>query len=777
MREKILFDDNWLFHLGDIKNELPQSKGPVYMQAKTERAKMGPACKDYRAVADEYGSDAEYKSERWDRVTLLHDYIIAQNPKENENCGLGFFEYQNAWYRKEFDLPLEDETKRITLLFEGVAVNSEIYLNGCLLKRNFSGYNTFEVDITDVAVFGGKNVLAVYVTAHNHEGWWYEGAGIYRHVWLIKTEKVYTDLWGVYVKYKKEDGNKWHTEIETTVVNKLDKNCCVKVKSTIYDSCGNEVASCGTEGETICGEKTLFKYSFNFSNPLIWDIDNPNLYSVSTSIFADGEECDCTQTRYGYREFYIDSDKGFFLNGKHVKIKGVCAHQDCGFLGKAVSDNIHRYKIELIKEMGANGYRTSHYAHSEATMDALDELGFIVMNETRWFESTEDGISQLEMLIKRDRNRPSVFFWSLGNEEPLHTTNRGVRIFKSMASAVKKLDDTRIIITAVSHTPTEATVFEYEDIIGINYNLLEFEKIRKKYPQKTILSTECCATGTTRGWYFDDCPVRGYLSAYDKETNSWFKGREDTWKALCKHDWILGGYQWIAFDHRGEAVWPRICSQSGAIDLFLQKKDAFYQNQSHWIEDRPIVHIMPHWNFAGMEGEKINVRAYTNCDELELIVNGKSFGKKQIEKYGHADWNVEYVPGKIEVLAYNKGKLVASDFRETSGKSEKLVLRLDNALKTANGRDIAIVTCYCVDKNGRVVYDAAPYIHFDTNELGCIVGTGSDISDHTSVTLPDRKMRAGIASAAVKVGHKAGMLKVYARSEGLISAVLSIKLD
>lgn len=335
------------------------------------------------------------------------------------------------------------------------------------------------------------------------------------------------------------------------------------------------------------------------------------------------------------------------MNDRYVKIKGVCSHQDFGLTGIAVPDNVQRYKIEMIKEMGANGFRTSHYPHGEATMDALDELGFVVMAETRWFESTEEGKAQLKMLMKRDRNRPSVFFWSVGNEEPHHTTEVGRQICRNLVSFAKKLDDTRPVMTATD-VPHIATVNDETDIIGINYSLGKYDEVHKKYPQKAVFASECCATGTTRGWYDADAPEKGYYSAYDKDTTAWFLSREHTWKFMAERDWIFGAYQWAAFEHRGETVWPRLCSVSGAIDLFLQKKDAFYQNMSHWIE-KPMVHLLPHWNFEGREGEVITVCAYTNCQELELFLNGKSLGKRQIEKYGHGEWKVEYQPGTLAV--------------------------------------------------------------------------------------------------------------------------------
>ena len=337
----------------------------------------------------------------------------------------------------------------------------------------------------------------------------------------------------------------------------------------------------------------------------------------------NGEEVDCYETRFGFRYFEFTPENGLSLNGKKIFINGLCTHADFGLTGKAVPDNIQRHKVAVMKEMGANGFRCSHYPHAEATMDALDEMGFIVMAETRWFESTDEGLEQLEMLVKRDRNRPSILFWSVGNEEPKFSSESGSRICRKMMDAVRKLDDSRMVICAVD-APGDSTVYDYLDAIGINYNLHKYDKLHEKYPDKMIFASECCATGTTRDWYYDDAPNKGYINAFDKDTNHWFRGRENTWKFFGERDWVVGAYQWTAFEHRGECVWPRLSSQSGAIDLYMQKKDAFYQNQSLFIKDRPVFHLLSHWNFEGREGEEIQVGAYTNCDEVELFLNGVS---------------------------------------------------------------------------------------------------------------------------------------------------------
>lgn len=776
MRIKSNFDKEWYFHLGDIDVGEPLYKGISYISAKTDRYHIGPASKDYKITFGSYNNNIEHKMDRWEKVNLPHDYVIREIPDQKYNNALGFVPYKNAWYIKYFTLTEEDKNKRITLFFEGVATHATVYVNGCLMKHNFCGYTSFEVDITDVVNFGEgeKNVLSVYVNTQEHEGWWYEGGGIYRHVFLVKTDLVSVDLWGAYIKPKKTDGDIWVARTTVDVRNDDSVSHTYSVTGEIQDADGNTVAEAHADGETGAKSISQVAYDFTVSAPRLWSPDDPYQYTLVTRIVRDGECVDETATRFGFRTVEIDADRGLFINGKHYKIKGVCGHADCGLLGKAVPDNVHRYKVELMKAMGANGYRTSHYPQSEALMDALDANGFIVLDETRWFESTDEGKAQLEMLVKRDRNRPGVIFWSLGNEESVfYLETAGRRIFESLAETVRKLDDTRFI-TVGANMPIWVKNYDLMDVVGINYSLYNHEKIRSENPDKAMLATECCASGTTRGWYGDYDKTRAYLSAYDKDMDKEYLGREKTWKQLSEHDWVLGGYQWIAFEHRGEAEWPRVCSQSGAIDLFMQKKDAFYQNVSLWT-DKPMVHLLPHWNFRGLENEQIKVWAYTNTEKLELFLNGRSCGVRNIEKYGHGEWTVAYEPGTLEVKAYNGGVEVASDKRVTSGEPARLVLTQDTADICANGEDIAILSCYAVDADGNEVYDAECEVSFSSSGDCSVYSTGSDISEHDTLFKPVRRMRAGRIGVAVKLGTDGSKMKVYASSKGLPIAVLELK--
>ena len=776
MRKEMLFNDRWFFHRGDIAPVRVVGKGHVYSQAKTERELVGPASYYYPDFPDSYKTEAELPRERWDLVTLPHDYTIENVPDSNENQGLGYLKKENAWYRKHFKLDPKDENSRITLLFEGVSTGCTVYLNGCLLYRNFSAYNSFEVDITNYAYFDKENVLAVYTNTNEFEGWWYQGGGIYRNVWLCTTALLSVDLWGVFVKPQLKREDEWLVEFETTLRNDTYNAAEIFVKSEIIAANGTVVAVAQSAAELPMREKKTVFYECTVKGPVLWSPEQPNLYTVKTTLSCGAEEMDCTTTRIGFRTYVCDPQKGLFINGKHYKINGLCGHQDFGLTGLAVPDNIHRYKVQLMKEMGANGYRTSHYMFPNAFMDALDEQGFIVMDETRWFSDTKESLDQLEMLVKRDRNRPSVFFWSVGNEEYTHITPVGRKINKSMSAYLKKLDNTRPVTTAVSNSPDQSTVYEDNDVLGINYNVKMYDDIHQKYPNKPIFASECCACSQTRGFYSDTSLENGYYTGYDVTTTSgWFISRTETETYLNSREYILGGYQWDAFEHRGESVWPRLCSQSGAIDLFLQKKDSFYQNFVNWTE-KPAVHLVPsHWNFKGLEGKKIKVVAYTNCDSVELFLNGRSLGIQTVPRYVGAEWEVLYEPGELKCIAVKGGETV-QDLVQTTGEPVALRLTPMNSA-AANGRDLQLFTLECVDQAGRAVPNAQETVRFYCNKLGTVVGTGSDVCDHVPPSSPVRKMRAGKITVAVRLGNTAGQLRVFAESQhcGMTVAELDIQ--
>ena len=783
MSNRVLLNNDWRFHDGEIAEKpLPTWKAPTYIEAKTERYRRGPASIHYRDVPDDYGASAkgylerELTDETWLYVTLPHDYIISQEPKATGNTGLGYFDYHPAWYRKHFKVGEENRGKKVTIYFEGVTQRCEVFLNGIPMHESTSGFVPFEIDISDFVRFGEEeNVLAVHVIPTRSDSWWYAGAGIFRDVYLEVSEKVAPARYGTYLSPEKGENDTWRLPCEVEVENSDWQEHDAEVTVEIFNPNGEKVAEMSGKTHVAAKETTKVLLETRIDAPSLWDIDSPMLYSAKTTVKSELGE-DVSNTTFGFRTVRFDSEKGFILNGKQVKIKGVCGHGDFGLTGKAVPDNIHRLKVKLIKEMGANGYRCSHYPQSEYLMGEFDRQGVVVMAESRWFTSTKEGVSELTTLVKRDRNHPSVIMWSVGNEEPYFIRPEGARIAQTLRTEVLKYDKSRAIMTANDKNPSVCTVYDYSDIVGVNYNLDMFDMLHEKFPDKGILSTECCATGTTRGWYSDNSPEHGYVTAYDKGTNNWFLGREKTWRFMHEREWLMGSFQWISFDHRGEAAWPRLCSQSGAMDMFLQKKDAFYQNQTHW-RDEPLVHVLPHWNHSGKEGKKIEVWAYTNCEEVELFLNGVSLGKQETPYPGHGEWMVEYAPGKIEAVAYKGGVEVCRDVRETTGRAISLKLELMNKDDiNANGVDLAIFKCTAVDDRGREVPDASTFVRFNANRLGQIVGTGSSPSDHVPVTSPNRQMYMGIITVAVRLGTAHGTLSLTAESDTLDRAYFEIEI-
>lgn len=776
MRRTERFDNGWLFHEEIEPAKPPKNRGYGYVSAKTQRLKFGPGAYKHNDMPDSWDFDNELFAEKWEDVTLPHDYIIGQTPDKNENAAFGFFHYHNAWYRKHFTIPQSERGQRITILFEGVTGHATVYLNGCLLKYNHCGFTPFEVDITDYVAYDQDNVLAVYVDVSLPETWWYYGGGIYRHVYLNFTDTVAVDLYGAFVHPEKVGENTWSVPVTTTVRNDSYEDVSVEITHRILAPNGEVFAAFSAGGSAPLRKCTDIEAQTTVTAPLLWDVDAPHLYRLETLVHKNGVLCDRHETRFGFRTIRFDADHGFFLNERHVKIKGVCSHQDFGLTGKAVPDNIYRYRIAMLKEMGANGYRTAHYPHDPATMDALDEMGFLVAAETRHFESSEESLRQAEITVKRDRNRPSVICWITGNEEmEYHNIEQGIRIQHAMSAKIKQIDPTRLVSTAVGF-PEQSVVLDDVDFLGLNYRFKELENLRNAHPDRAVVSTENCASSSSMGTYFGNVASDGRFDARDMDRfpDNWYFGREGTWKFIMDKEWLCGGYQWVAFDYRGESdCWPRQCNASGSIDLFLRKKDVFFQNQSHWT-DTPMVHVLPHWNHQGLEGMLINVWAYTNCTELELFLNGQSFGRKQIERFGHGEWDVPYTRGELTVIGYINGKEAARETHTTTGQPVALRLETETPTAVSDGTEAALIKCYCVDEHNRYVPNAAPIVTFETDDSGTVVATGSSSSDTTSVIAAKRQMFLGEIRALIKPAPNAETVTVFAYAPGLETAMLQI---
>jgi beta-galactosidase len=632
-RERLLLDFGWRFQLGNASDPA-RDCGFGALGGEGAWAKSGSI-----SIAREKFDDSS-----WRTVDLPHDwgmelpFVKAPELPGHGGRPLGreFPESSIGWYRRIFSLAPADAGKRISLEFDGIYRNAMVFLNGHIIGQNTSGYAPFSIDVTDFLNLDRPNVLAVRVDATENEGWFYEGAGVYRHVWLTKTDPLHVPQWGAYVRSEVQ-GNSATLFISTEVANDADKPKQCRVTSRIVDAAGKTVALVQTNPAAVDGwGKRTFASQAKLARPALWSIEEPNLYRLLTTVEADGSAADRHETTFGIRTIRFDAEKGFFLNDKPVKIKGTCNHQDHAGVGIAVPDRLNYYRIERLKEMGSNGYRTSHNPPTPELLDACDRLGMLVMDETRVMSSSVEGLSQLERLVRRDRNHPSIVIWSLGNEEPEQGTARGERILTSMKRLVRRLDPSRPVTEAMNNSwgkgatnVVDVQGFNYSGGGGANELASHIDEFHQKFPQKPIIGTETASALSTRGIYAKD-EKRGYVSAYDLNAPKWGSTSEQWWKVYDARPFLAGGFAWTGFDYHGEPTpyeWPCNSSHFGIMDLCGFPKDNFFYYQAVW-GSKPVLHLFPHWNWSGKEGQEIDVWCHTNLDTVELFLNGVSLGRR-----------------------------------------------------------------------------------------------------------------------------------------------------
>ena len=759
-------DYEWRFHRGDIVLQAGNTHADSYGSCKAG-AVVGPAGKIW--------NDFD-----WCKVDLPHDYYAESDFNENNLLSHGYRDRCNAWYRKSFVLDESLADRELFICFEGTAVNAEFYFNGSLMERSFSAYTETFFDVTDRAYFDGRpNVLAVYIKGLETEGWWYEGAGIYRHVKLYAKNKMHIAHNGVFGKpvLKKGTKNSWTVEVETTLENSNYKDGTADLRAYISD--GETVIAEHTVQEIAVGADTAraVLQKLSVSRPKRWDVDDPKLYTLTVEVIRDGETVDRETARIGFRTFAIDAEKGFFLNGRPLKIKGTCNHQDHAGVGVGVPDSVQYYRIKRLKEMGTNAYRCAHNLPAKEILDACDELGLIVMDENRRFESRKEVLEYLDIMVKRDRNHPSVIFWSLFNEEPLQNTDEGAKIFRRMKSRVLQLDDSRLLVGAMNGSSMEGAGLEM-DMVGINYSLKAIDKLHELHPELPVIGSENNSAVTTRGCYASDKEGAQVLSNYDEEAVKWGQTVRETWDFTRKRDYFAGIFIWTGFDYRGEPTpftWPSVSSQFGIMDTCGFAKDSFYFNKACFTE-KPMVHLLPHWTHK--KGETVRVMAVSNCEEVELFLNGRSLGRKPCDVCEPPEWQVEYAPGRISAKAYRKGKCAAKDEQRTAGKPFAIRLLPVSDSIANDGADTAIVNCCVVDKRGIVVPHADHLIRFDIEGEARIRGVGNgDPNSHEPDHTPYRRAFCGWCQALVTSAPGARSVCVRASAEGLESAeaVLNVR--
>ena len=717
-RERLLMDFGWRFHLG---NEW----GSGQNLAKAG-AGIGPASVTY--------SDAS-----WRRVDLPHDWAVELpfDPKTDgahgfKALGDGLPQNSIGWYRRTFELPAADAGRRLWLEFDGVYRDCTVFVNGWFVGHHESGYSGVRFDITDVANCGGENVVAVRVDASQTEGWFYEGAGIYRHVWLVQTPPLAIAPDGVFV-YSQFPNNipvgPAALHFQTRLLNAQSAGTDATVAWEVSDPAGRIVAS-ARQSAHLGGESSLeVTATAQVDAPELWSPETPRLYHLVTTVSGAGGTVDRVTTEFGIRTVGFDADKGFLLNGKPYVLKGTCNHQDHAGVGAALPDRLQYFRIARLKEIGANAYRSSHNAPTPELLEACDHLGMLVMDENRLVGSDAQHLKWFKELVLRDRNHPSVAIWSLGNEEfSVQGTPSGARVAVTMQDLVKRLDPTRPVTcnAAVGNDfPGINTVIE---VRGWSYHIGvdNMDAYHAAHPSQPNVGSEQGSTVGTRGIYAND-KIRCYVSAYDDNGQSWSNTAEQWVSFFDPRPWLSGGFVWTGFDYRGEPTpysWPCINSHFGILDTCGFPKDNFWYYKSWWTE-QPVLHLLPHWNWAGREGQEIDVRALSNCEDVELFLNGRSLGRQTLKRTSTLKWMVPYAPGVLSAQGYRAGKLVAETKVETTGAPAAVRLTPDRTVTSADGEDLSVITVAVTDDQGRIVPTAADHIQFSLEGPGRIIGVGN----------------------------------------------------
>jgi beta-galactosidase len=728
-------------------------------------------------------SGLAFDDSAWRALDLPHDWAVelefkndpALSSKGFYPLGRAYPETSIGWYRRVFELPATDAGKRVSIEFDGSYRETMVVFNGFYIGRHSGGYDPFSFDITDFATAGGRNVLLVRVDATLSDGWFYEGAGIYRHVWLVKTHPVHVKQWGTFVVAQVRPGEA-AVSIRTEVNNHGKGAQSTRVISTILDPSGKSVGKATTDLASIPEWEThTYEQKIVVKRPALWSLEERNLYRLVAEVEAGGQIVDRYETRFGIRTVKFDAERGFLLNGTPVKLKGTCNHQDHAGLGAALPDAVQRYRIRKLQEMGCNSLRTSHNPPTPELLDACDELGMLVFDETRMMSSNPEGLSQFENLVRRDRNRPSVFMWSMGNEEGQANTEKGLRILTVMKKLATVNDGSR----PVSIAPIRAIGvggLVVCDVMGYNYMDPGAEAYHKAHPDIPVVGTETVSAVGTRGIYITD-PEKGYVGSYDPYTTTGRASAEGWWRFCNARPWLSGGFVWTGFDYRGEPSpyeWPNISSQYGIIDTCGFPKDSFYYYQSWWTA-QPVLHLFPHWNWPGMEGKEIAVWVYSNLEKVELFLNGESLGAKEMKKDSHLAWVVKYAPGAIEARGYKNGEQVLTAKRETIRTATKLVMKADRDTVSADGEDVAMFAVEVQDAQGRVVPVADNEVTFHASGEGKLIGVGNgDPTSHESDKGASRRAFCGLCMAIIQSTKTAGNITLEATSPGLTPASVTV---
>ncbi len=763
---RLLLDRGWRFHLGDIPMPEIRGHGWSYNSAKAGQAQGAAAM--------------QYDDSDWPEVDLPHDWASMMPFEESANVSQGYRRRGFGWYRRALRLDPADRGRYLELQFGGIATNATIWFNGSIVAHNWSGYNSVYVDVTDLARFGDDlNSIVVRVDAQTMEGWWYEGAGLYRHVWLAKRDATYIATDGIHADPRRAADGTWSVPITVTLGNIGKAPAEASIEVSLIDPDGRTIATQTALAHLPSLKPGTATLTIPVPAPRLWSIDTPTLYTLRTRLMRGGKAVDERTLRIGFRTLRFDAATGFHLNDRPLKIKGTCNHQDHAGVGVAVPDALWDWRLRRLKDLGCNAIRFAHSAIATEVLDACDRLGFLVMSENRNFNTSPDYIDQLEWLVRRDRNRPSVFMWSVFNEEPMQGTPAGYEMVRRMSVAVKALDDSRPVTAAMnSGMFAPVNVSQAVDVVGFNYQRDQYDRFHAANPTLPLTSSEDTSSFMTRGAWETDRAAH-VMASFDEEPADWGSTHREGWKSVAERTFVAGTFVWTGFDYHGEPTpfeWPSAGSYFGIMDLCGFPKMAFYLHRAQWVDDVPLLDLMPHWNWPGREGQAVKVMALTNVESVRLMLNGGLIGEQKVDRYTMPSWQVPYAPGRLEAIGYRGGREVARSVVETTGAAVALRITPDRRAMAADGEDVQPYTIDAVDARGRHVPTANLDVTFAVSG-GAIIGLGNgDPVSHEAEQGNRRRLFNGLAQVIVRAGGGgAGTVKLSASAAGLRPATSIVR--
>jgi beta-galactosidase len=764
-RVVLSLNQGWRFHEGDIPFPFINGHGDSYNHAKAGAAD-GAAAPDY--------DDSE-----WSTVTVPHDFASYQTPHETGNLAQGYRKRGIGWYRTLLRFDEADRGRHIEVQLDGISTLATIWFNGSRVAHVWSGYRSIYIDVTPFATYGDAlNSLVVRADAVEQQGWWYEGAGIYRNTRVVKRAPVHIVTDGVFAHPVKA-GDGWTIPLEVTLYNIEKTPQTVQVEAVLLDAAGKVVVTRTFDATVGVLAQQVLTGTMVVTAPRLWSLEERNLYTVRARLLQGGRVVDESSTRCGFRTQRFDAEQGFFLNEGHVKLQGVCIHQDHAGVGVAVPYGLLDYRMRRLKELGVNAIRCSHNAQDRRFYELCDEMGFLVMDENRVFNPAPEHMDELVWLVRCHRNHPSIILWSVFNEEPMQATEQGYEMVRRMVAAVRALDTSRPVTAAMNFGQFEPlNVAKAVDVVGFNYQLDTYDAFHKAFPTVPMTSSEDTSAFMTRGEY-KTIPEKNIMASYDDDASQWGSTHRKGWKAIAERPFVAGGFVWTGFDYHGEPTphkWPSNSSYFGIMDLCGFEKTAFWLHQAQWRRE-PVLHLAPHWNWAGQEGQPITVMALHNMDEVEVFLNGRSFGRQKGDIYEMNRWQVPYAPGTLSAIGWRGGKEAARFAVETTGAPVALKLSPDRDAMQGDGIDAQPFRVEALDARGRHVPLAQHQVRFAVAG-GDIIGLGNGNPTDTSSEKGDtRALFNGLAQVIVQTrAGTAGKLTLTASAPGLKSATSTVSL-